>query len=106
MDPISLTEIFVTTYHVGEKGVDVDFEASNHIIVKDNNKEIKNVGFREYSFHFYNNELYIVFRFKIGLLMNHSLFGQTDEFVFRFDFHSKELIYLGNAPEYVHYIYH
>ncbi len=194
MDPISLSEILVTTYYVGEKGVHVDFEASSNIIIKDNNQEIvtiywyednvyrkeeiplnqfnsdefifnfeedwiidgitykiednfadikivandgdifyennlldmfeksnvgseiqkylkknnqeiKNIGSKEYDFHFHNNELYIVFRFKMGFLMNQSLFGQTDEIIFRFDFGSKELIYLGNATEYIHYIY-
>lgn len=43
----------------------------------------------------FNNELYFLYKYRTGLLMNNAFFGSTPLMFFRFDFETKSLKYIG-----------
>lgn len=65
----------------------------------------KELSLDMYELFIYNNELFITYQFKAGFLMNKSLLGKTEELIFRFDFYSRSLKYIGKTKCYVNGVY-
>lgn len=88
---IDYFELFIKS-HVGSKIYDYSVSI---------NKELR---LDYYDVFVYQNELFISYQFNAGLLFNKSLLGETKELIFRFNYDTKSLVYIG-SDRYVRAIY-